>query len=65
MGFRVLKKFRDKDGTVYEPKSEYPTKGVSKERLKQLSTKANRYKYLFIEEIKATKKVAKNNVSKG
>lgn len=48
--YKVIAKFRDKDGTIYEIGDEY--KGSkAKVRLKELSTDQNKYGYPFIEEV--------------
>lgn len=55
MAYKVIAKFRDKDGAVYEVGDEY--KGSkAKARLEELSTNSNRYGYPFIKEVKEPKK---------
>lgn len=63
MAYKVIKKFRDKDGKIYDPAdpkaNTYPYSTVTKERLTELSTDGNKYGYPFIEEVIETKKKAK------
>lgn len=68
MAYKVIKKFRDKDGKIYDPEdpkaNTYPFSTVSKERLEELSTDKNDYGYPFIEEVKEAKKPAAKKAKK-
>lgn len=56
MAYKVLEKFRDTDGRIFEEGDSYPFSTVTKERLTELSTDGNKYGRPFIEEIKEPKK---------
>lgn len=63
MAYKVIKKFRDKDGKIYDPTdpkaNTYPYSTVTKERLTELSTDGNKYGVPFIEEVKEVKESKK------
>lgn len=46
----VIEPFKDKDGTIYAPGDVYANQDES--RLKELRTKANKYKKHYIKEVK-------------
>ena len=48
--FKVIRRFKDKDGTIYEEGSFY-NKPLSKSRQEVLTTKNNKYKKAFIKEL--------------
>jgi len=52
--YKVVRKFEDRDGHVYEVGDVYPKEGAeaTKGRLKELSSEKNKYKKVFIEEAK-------------
>jgi hypothetical protein len=54
LAHKVINKFRDDDGTIYEVGDEYP-KGDSKptkKRIEELSQDHPKYRRFFIEEVK-------------
>lgn len=66
MTYKVISRFydrEDKDERVYEVGEEYKGK-TNKDRLHTLITSENAYGRPFIEEVKATKKVAKDDAKK-
>lgn len=46
--YKVISIFKDTDGTVYKPGDVYPKDKATEKRIKQLSTKDNKYKKPFI-----------------
>ena len=52
MAYKVLKRFVDEDGKVYDPKDkEVYSNKLSKERERVLTTSNNKYGYPFLEKI--------------
>lgn len=52
--FRVLERFKDEDGKIYEAGNSYPmpaNKKVSKKRFNELSTEKNKLGRAFIEQL--------------
>lgn len=52
--YKVTRKFKDKDGRVYEPGDNFPhvnAKKPSNTRIKTLSSTANEYNQIYIEKI--------------
>ncbi|WP_010271361.1 hypothetical protein [Paenibacillus senegalensis] len=49
--YKVVRRFRDQDGRVYEIGDVYPADGLrtTKKRIKQLSTTNNQYGQVYIE----------------
>lgn len=59
--YKVIAKFRDKDGTIYEVGEEY--KGSkAKARLSELTTDKNKYGYPFIEEVQIEDEVPDDEI---
>lgn len=55
MAFKVLNKFKDKDGHLYQAGDVYPAEGKkapAKKRVEELSQKHPKYKKVFIQEVK-------------
>lgn len=48
--FKVIRRFKDKDGTIYEEGSHYG-KPLHESRKKVLTTKQNKYNAIFLQEI--------------
>jgi len=62
MSYKVINRFKDQDGHVYEVGKPYPKSGeATKKRLAELSEVHKKYKVAFIEEVKAPKKEAKKD----
>ena len=55
--YKVIEKFKDTDGTIYEVGQSYENK--DKERLEALSTRKNKCGYPFIERVEVKKTRAK------
>ena len=57
MAHKVIRRFQEvkHDNHVYEVGDSYPKEGkkATKARLEELSTKENKYKQIYIEEVKA------------
>ena len=54
--FKVIRKFKDKDGCTYNVGDDYPTVGAKKPtnaRIKILSSTNNKYGQIYIEKIEA------------
>ena len=54
MAFKVLNKFKDKDGHLYQAGDVYPAEGKkapAKKRVEELSQKHPKYKKVFITEV--------------
>lgn len=52
--YKVIRKFQDKDGQVYNVGDTYPVEGVKKPantRIKTLSTDSNKYGKIYIEKV--------------
>lgn len=53
--FTVIRKFKDKDGRIYEPGDHFPhvnAKKPTNARFKVLSSTGNKYNQIYIEKIK-------------
>ena len=61
MAHKVINKFRDEDGTIYEVGEDYPTGDAkaTKKRIEELSADHPKYRRSFIEEVKEKKKSKK------
>lgn len=54
--YKVIRKFKDKDGRVYEPGDAFPHKDAKKPsnaRIKTLSSTNNKYGQIYIEKIES------------
>lgn len=52
--YKVVKQFKDVDGTIYNVNDSYPAKNVKKPsatRIKTLSTEKNKYGKIYIEKV--------------
>lgn len=53
MEYKVINRFKDDDGHIYEVGDVYPKEGkkITKKRIETLSTTKNKYKKVYIEKI--------------
>lgn len=53
--YKVIRRFKDKDGVIYEVGDQYPKSKCTKKRINEL-TEDNKYNQVYIEEVKDEEK---------